>query len=67
MGMVIGYRIAFAIALLVFLGLRLDVYLTRRKIRRLITDPQSRRWYPLMQQVAESSRLKSAPEHRTIQ
>ena len=49
-------QILFLIALSIFLMLRLDVWLTRRKLRRLITEEKSRRWYPMMQQVARHSR-----------
>lgn len=48
----------FCLALFVFILIRIDIWWTRRKLQRLITDTKCRRWYPMMQQIAKSSRLK---------
>jgi heme exporter protein D len=55
---VLVWRVLFVLGLVVLLGLWLDRVLTRRKLRRLIRDRERRRWYVLMQQVAQSSKLR---------
>lgn len=50
------WRVALAFGIAVHIFLWIDRVLTRRKLRRLLTERECRRWYPTMQAVRRNTR-----------
>ena len=53
-----GWKIAFAAALLVWICFEIRGWWLRREKRRLLTDEECRRWYPIMQGIVSNTRGK---------